>query len=44
MKKNTGADECDAAFSLTIFLTGLVNISLPVLVCFIQIVLFSELC
>jgi len=31
-----GADECNAAFAVTFFLTTLVNISLLVLFCFLQ--------
>jgi len=36
MKKKIGADEYDAAFALTFFLTTQVNISLPVVFYFLQ--------
>jgi len=34
--KKVGAHECDAAFALTFFPTGLVNIYLPVLLYFLH--------
>jgi len=36
MKKKVGADECDAPFALTFFLTTLVTISLTVLFHFLR--------
>jgi len=38
IKQRIDADECDAAFALTFFLTTLVNIYIPILLYFLRFV------